>query len=89
MITKLEDDFWNQQAFTPSAFNSHYNRILCFQAPVKMQKQEAQKHRTAEDVIWDNYGGYDVDKLKYLLRGGTISQADFDYILKRQTEVSA
>jgi len=90
MLTKLEDDFWNSQAFTPSAFNSHYNRVLCFQAPAGMKKQEEQKARSEWDVLMDQFGRYDIDKLKYLLKGGTITRRDFDYIIQhRSLEVPA
>jgi hypothetical protein len=89
MISKLDDDFWNTQPFTPSAFNSHYNRILCFQLPATVRKQEEQKLRTEWDELMDHYGKYDDAALKYFLRCKQLSQKEYDYIIEHRMEVSA
>jgi hypothetical protein len=89
MITKLEDDFWNSQAFTPSAFNCHYNRILCFQAPAGLRKQEEQKQRSEWDELMERYGKYDDKALNYFLRCSQISRKEYEYIIEHRQEVSA
>jgi len=89
MITKLDDDFWNTQSFTPSAFNSHYNRILCFQLPGTVRRQEEQKNRSEWDELMDRYGEYDEAALKYFLRCTQISQKEYDYIINHRMEVPA
>jgi len=90
MISKSQDKFWMGKHFTPSAFNSFYNQILCYTMPQGLRKQEEQKKRTEWDVLIDQYGKYNDEKLKYLLEGGTITQRDFEYILEHRTlEVSA
>lgn len=89
MISKLDDDFWNTQPFTPSAFNSHYNRVLCFQLPATVRKQEEQKIRSEWDELMDHYGKCDDAALKYFLRCKQLSQKEYDYIIEHRMEVSA
>jgi hypothetical protein len=89
MISKLNDDFWNSQAFTPSAFNSHYNRILCFQPPAGLKQQEENKARSEWDELMERYGKYDDKALNYFLRCGQISKKEHEYIITHRMEVPA
>lgn len=87
MVSEFDDEFWRTQPFTPSAFNSFYNRIMCFKLPKETIKQEQQKHRSEWDELMERYGGYEDEKLKYLLRSGSINEKEYDYIREHQVEV--
>ena len=90
MISKLEDSFWHGQPFTPSMFNSLYNRIQSFQLPEASRKREEQKRKSDEDILTANYGHFNRGELEFLLNNKTINKEQFDLIMKNKPlEVSA
>ena len=84
MISEVEDDFFNKQPFTPSAFNSLYNRIRSYQLPTQTRKQHEQTKRSEWDELLDRYGVCDDRELNYFLRCNQLSQEEVDYIKKHR-----
>jgi len=83
------NSYWADVAFTPSIFNSNWNKLLHLKLPASATVQEEQKHRSEWDELMDRYGGYDDEKLKYLLRCGSINEREYEYIRGHRMEVSA
>ena len=90
MISKVEDSFWHGQPFTPSAFNSLYNRIQSYQLPEGSRKREEQKQKSDSDILMQNYGNFNRGELEFLLANKTINKEQFEIIIKsKPLEVSA
>lgn len=83
------NNYWADVAFTPSIFNSNWNKLLHLKLPASVVAQEEQKHRSEWDELMDRYGGYEDEKLKYLLRSGSINQKEYEYIKDHQVGVPA
>lgn len=83
MITKLQDEFWNTQPFTPSAFNSLYNRIASYQPSADIQKREERGSQTDDEWFLEKYGNCTKQQLDYFYRAKMINKADYEMLVKR------
>lgn len=83
MITKLQDEFWNSQPFTPSAFNSLYNRIASYQPSADIQKREERGNQTDDEWFIEKYGNCTKQQLDYFFRAKMINKADYEMLVKR------
>ena len=87
MIAHSGDDFWTQQPFTPSAFNSHYNRIVAYQPPnkvIQLAQIRSEKYDYNESML-ERYGTYSDDDLNYLRKHDVINDEALEYIKKNRT----
>jgi hypothetical protein len=91
MITKLDDPFWSAQPFTPSAFNSLYNRVLSFQlsSDAKERAVREQENISDEERIFEKYKSCSDSDLDYLIKTGVLIREDADYIKSRHLEATA
>jgi len=84
MISRLDDEFWNAQPFTPSAFNSLYNRITSYQLSSDAREREGRKQVSDEDRLFEKYKDCDNPQLEYLVKMNVITREDSDYIKSRK-----
>jgi hypothetical protein len=82
-MIKFGGDFWAGQSFTPSMFNSHYNRVAAFKPPEKVIKQIQVQEVLSEPYeakLLRKYGHYEEADLRYLVEHKVILREDADYI---------